>query len=106
MTAPSYNLNRRVSIMQRAAGTDDEGESLPWSEMRKAWASEPKSPTGMQVIKANAVNSVVKVSIRLRWCTDVVAGMRVADAGAEYNIVAVLPLAGRRFVDLACEVLT
>ena len=45
----------------------------------------------------------MKTSIRIRWRTDIEAGMRVVHGMAVYVIGAVLPdHAGRVFVDLVC----
>ncbi len=101
------DLNRRVTVMRRAAGVDDLGQPLPesWVSHVKLWASI-KHPNGSQAIKADAPTSEVRASIRVRYRTDVDEGMRVVHSLKTYDIQAVLPdEVNRVFVDLVCEVI-
>lgn len=100
-------LNRLVTIQAPAAGQDAIGQPLPtWAEHVKVWA-DIRHPAGLETIKAGAVVSVVQASIRIRYRTDITAAMRVLDGSTVYQITAVLPdSAGRRRVDLACQVVT
>ncbi|MDT0137716.1 phage head closure protein [Acidovorax sp. PRC11] len=102
------DLNRRITIQRRGAATDAWGSPVPgsenWVEVAEAWASI-KTLSGLGAIKADAQASTVKASIRVRWRTDVAAGMRVLHGGTVYDVQAVLPdAAGREHVDLVCEV--
>jgi len=99
-------LNRRVTIEKKGAGTDAWGQPLPdaWELVATVWASI-KNLSGLGAIKADAAVSTVKTSIRIRWRTDVTAGMRVVHGATVYRIEAVLPdVQGREWVDLVCEV--
>jgi SPP1 family predicted phage head-tail adaptor len=58
---------------------------------------------GLEAIKADSVASMLKVSVRIR-AREVTNAMRVLHDGKVLQIVAVLPSADRRWVDLACEV--
>lgn len=96
-------LNRRVTIQQRTAGQDALGQSNgAWSDLATLWASVLHL-SGLQAIKANAEVSEVQASIRLRYRTDITAGMRAVLGTTIYDIKAVLPDQARReFVDLTC----
>lgn len=102
------DLNRRITIQRRGTAEDSWGTPTPgpenWVEVGKAWAGI-KTLSGLGAIKADAQASTVKVSIRVRWRTDLAAGMRVLHGGTVYDVEAVLPdVAGREHVDLVCEV--
>ena len=98
-------LSTLVTIQHKTAGVDAIGQPLPenWATLRQEWANV-RHQSGAEAIKAGAVVSVVQASIRVRWCTDLTAGMRVLAGGVVYEIRAVLPEMGRReFVDLVVE---
>lgn len=98
-------LSTLVTIQQKTAGVDAIGQPLPenWATLRQEWANV-RHQSGAEAIKAGAVVSVVQASIRVRWCTDLTAGMRVLAGGVVYEIKAVLPEMGRReYVDLIAE---
>ena len=98
-------LSTLVTIQHKTAGVDAIGQPLPenWATLRQEWANV-RHQSGAEAIKAGAVVSVVQASIRVRWCTDLTAGMRVLAGGVVYEIKAVLPEMGRReYVDLIAE---
>ncbi len=102
------DLNRRITIQRRGTATDAWGSPVSgaenWVEVGKAWASI-KTLSGLGTIKADAQASTVKASIRVRWRTDLTAGMRVLYGSTVYDVQAVLPdVAGREHVDMVCEV--
>ena len=100
-------LSILVTIQHKTAGVDAIGQPLPenWATLRQEWANV-RHQSGAEAIKAGAVVSVVQASIRVRWCTDLTAGMRVLAGGVVYEIRAVLPEMGRReFVDLVVELM-
>lgn len=100
-------LSTLVTIQHKTAGVDAIGQPLPenWATLRQEWANV-RHQSGAEAIKAGAVVSVVQASIRVRWCTDLTAGMRVLAGGVVYEIRAVLPEMGRReYVDLVCELI-
>lgn len=98
-------LNRKVTIQQQTSSQDAGGQPLEvWTPVATVWA-DIRNPTGMGAIRADAQAAVVKTSIRIRWRTDIEAGMRVVHGTTIYEIGAVLPdHAGREFVDLVCGV--
>lgn len=99
------SLNTRIVIQKRTSATDDWGSPLPdsWADHATVWA-DFRHKSGAETIKADAETSTVRASVRIRWRTDIDAGMRIAAGGAFYNVVAVLPdFKGRVFVDLVCE---
>lgn len=101
------DLNRKITIQKKGAGEDEWGTPLPdaWDDVTKAWASI-RNLSGLGAIKADAQAAVVKTSIRIRYRTDIAAGMRVLHGSTVYDIKAVLSdEAGRGFVDLVCEVI-
>ncbi|AVS91399.1 head-tail adaptor protein [Paracidovorax avenae] len=102
------DLNRRITIQRRGTATDSWGTPIPgvenWIDVGRLWASI-KTLSGLGTIKADAKASTIKTSIRVRWRTDLAAGMRVLYGGTVYDVQAVLPdVAGREHVDLVCEV--
>ena len=100
-------LRDRVTI-QRKTGSGD-GWNLPqtpgWVDHAKVWA-RVEHLSGLATIKADADTSIVKASMRIRWRTDVNAGMRVLFSGKTYDIDAVQPGATREHVDLVCTQVT
>jgi SPP1 family predicted phage head-tail adaptor len=67
------------------------------------WANI-KHPSGISEIKSDADISIVKASIRIRYRSDLTAGMRVVYGASTYDIQAILPDAESKvFIDLACE---
>lgn len=101
-------LNRRVKILRNSGGRSGRGQPLPdsWDEIGKAWASIAYA-SGLQTIKGDADVSLARASIRIRYRTDVTAGMRIQHGSITYQIHAVLPdERGREYVDLVTEVVT
>lgn len=98
-------LRNRITIQRQAQAQDAGGQPIDaWTDVVTVWA-DIRSPTGLGAIRADAQASVVKTSVRIRWRTDIEAGMRVVHGVAVYDIGAVLPdHAGREFVDLVCGV--
>lgn len=96
-------LNQRVTIEKTVDAKDALGQILPgWATHAVVWA-DIRHQSGVEAIKADAPVSTVKASIRIRYRTDLNAGMRVSYGAAAYNITAVLPDARKKFVDLVCE---
>lgn len=104
-TAGDY---RNRLVIEKADTVQDEvGQPVPgWVVVCRPWASIMK-PTGIQVVRADAEASVVKASIRIRYRTNVAAGMRALHGGKVYAIRAVLlDDQKREHVDLVCEVVS
>lgn len=99
-------LNREVKIKRPEGGSDEAGQPLlGWIDVAKVWANI-KFQSGSESIRADAVTSVARASIRIRYREDIDASMRVYRGTAVYSIKAVLPDEARReYVDLVCEVI-
>lgn len=100
----AQQLRSVVTIEQRGSGYDEAGQpSTTWTTFATV-RGDVRHLSGTETIKADAVASVVKASVRVRWLEGIKAGMRLTVSGSVYEIRAVLPdIAGRRFVDIACE---
>ena len=99
-------LSTRREIQGRTGGSNDWGEPLPegWEAHATVWANV-KHLSGSEAIKADSEVSTVRASIRIRFRSDITAGMRVLIGLAAYQIEAVMPgLARRGFVDLVAKV--
>ena len=98
-------LNTLVAVKQQASGTDAEGQpNGEWSTVCAPWARITFS-SGVELIKAGAQMSDRRANIRIRYRTNITAGMRVYHGAIIFNIVAVLPQqVSKEYVDLACEV--
>lgn len=97
-------LNRRVVIQQRLATENELGEKVSgWSTVATVWANIMQK-SGMESVRSDMQMSVVDASIRIRYRTDVNAGMRVLDGSTVYDIQAViLDRQNKQFVDLVCQ---
>lgn len=100
----SNTYRHRIVIKTRAAGEDAAGQPLTtWVEFTRRW-SNILTVNGKAAITADAQTATVKTSFRVRWCTDLLPGMRVEHGGAAYDVLQVLPdLQRREHVDLVCE---
>jgi len=98
-------LNRRCVIQQPGTVQDELGQPIPgWTDVATVWANI-KVEKGMEHIRANADTAVNKVSIRVRYRTDLTAAMRVQHGTTVYQIKSVLAdVDGREYTDLVCEV--
>lgn len=98
-------LNRRCTLQSPSQSVDALGQPIPgWTDVALVWASI-RHLSGVEAIKADAVTSTVKASIRIRYRTGLNAGMRVVHGAQVYSIEAVMPdVGGREFVDLVAEV--
>lgn len=98
-------LRNRIVVQRKTGGQASNGEPLDvWVDVARLWA-DIRHPSGLEATKADAPTSVVKASIRIRYRTDLDAGMRVVHGATIYNILAVLPgVAQKESIDLLCEV--
>lgn len=103
-TLRAGTLSHRVTIQHKTGERDEYDTPLPeaWAELVKVWANVYHQ-SGSEAIKADAAVSTVRASIRIRWREGINAGMRAVYAGSVYDIEAVLPGAGRQYVDLVCR---
>lgn len=97
-------LNRRVVIQQRLSTENELGEKVSgWSTVTTVWANIMQK-SGMETIRNDMQMSVVDSSIRIRYRTDIHAGMRVLDGNTVYDIQAViLDRQNKQFTDLVCQ---
>lgn len=99
-------LNCSVTIQHLTSDQDEIGQPVTtWADVATVWA-DIRHISGIEAVKADATASTVRASIRIRYRTDVNAGMRVLHGSTVYNITAVLPdVAKKQYVDLVCEVI-
>jgi len=97
-------LNRRVVIQQRLAAENELGEKVSgWSIVATVWAHIMQK-SGMETIRSEMQMSVVDASIRIRYRSDITAGMRLMDGSTVYDIQAViLDRQNKQYVDLVCQ---
>lgn len=98
-------LSTMVTIQARSTGEDAYGQPVTgWTDVCAVWA-EVRHPSGVEYLRADAVQSTIRASIKVRLRNDITAAMRVLVGTTVYNIKAVLPdLVSRAFMFLACEV--
>lgn len=109
MSPQAGKRNRYVTIQRRKTTRDELGEPLPasdpnsWEKVTSVWASIAHL-SGLQTIKSDAEQSIVRASIRISYRTDIASGMRVVYGGAIYMIRALLPdAATHEHLDLVCD---
>lgn len=97
-------LNRRVPILRSETTRAGGGQPITqWVEHARPWA-DVAMQGGIGAIKADGDVSIVKASVRVRFRTDIVAGMRVVLLGTVFEVSAVLPDVKRRdHLDLVCQ---
>jgi SPP1 family predicted phage head-tail adaptor len=100
-------LNRLVKIQRPATGEYPDGQPMTgWVDLATVWANV-RYLNGVESVKAGAVASVAKASIRIRRRTDVAANMQAVLGSTVFTIKAVLPdEESRERVDLVCEVVS
>lgn len=97
-------LKTKVTIQQQTATQDAAGQITGgWSTLASVWA-DVRQQRGLEAIRADAMSSATKASIRIRRRTDVNAGMRVLQGATLYNILAVSQdVNSKDYTDLICE---
>lgn len=100
----AQQLRTPITLQAQASTQDALGQTVgTWQDLRADWA-DVRTLGGLETLKANAQTTVTRASARIRWCTDLAAGMRVLMSGQPWHITAVLPdLQRRRHVDLSLE---
>ncbi|KQQ31993.1 hypothetical protein ASF61_16800 [Duganella sp. Leaf126] len=95
-----------ITVQAAPAGSDENGDLIrEWREVCKEYA-DIRLPSGLEAIRADAVVSSVRASIRIPYRSDLTADMRVVHGTAFYNVKAVLPdMAHRKHTDLICELI-
>lgn len=97
--------NTKVTILHFTQAQDDAGQPVKtWVPFKSVYANV-RNLGGLETLKAGAETSVVNGSIRINFRRDITNAMRVQVGTVVYEIKAVLPdEAGRKHVDLVCEV--
>ncbi|MFJ3487732.1 phage head closure protein [Pseudomonas sp. NPDC090202] len=95
---------RHRCALQRAVETPGRGGSTTsvWSEVGQLWA-EITIPTGRIKVAADQLTAFISAEIRVRYRTDIVAGMRIVNEPSTYLVEAVLPDNGRTMLRLLCS---
>ncbi|MDR5776647.1 MULTISPECIES: phage head closure protein [unclassified Caballeronia] len=89
--------------IERRAPRDPNDEGLRWETVMTVPANI-RMLSGKEMMASNANISMGTASIRIRYRTDVQAGMRVVHGDAAFHVTAVLPdYANREHVDLTCQ---
>lgn len=98
-------LKNRVVIQQQSATQDAVGQPMStWSTYATVWANILHQK-GAESIKADAMTSTLRASIRVRYKAGITSAMRVTHGAVVYNIISVIPDAENKdYMDLACEV--
>ena len=97
-------MKARVTISARDAGLDGAGQPVDtWTVIASRIAADVRYPSGVSEIRAGADSETLKASVRIRYRTDLDAGMRVAHRSRVLNIRAVVPNHADGYVDLICE---
>lgn len=100
-------LRSRVTLRSPTAGEDDHGQPLTTFADVATVSADILHPSGIETVRADAVASVVRASIRIRRRSDVTSRWQVVHGSTVYSVLAVLPDERERaFVYLACEVVT
>lgn len=100
-------LNRRITIQRPGTAKNELNEVVPggWVDVVADLPAGIKTMNGAQTIKADAITSKVRVSIRVRYRTDIDASMRVVHGAMVYQVLVPIPDEERReHTDLVCEV--
>ena len=98
-------LASRITLQRRTTATDTLNQPLDtWVTVATVWANI-RYQSGTAAIKADREASVNRVSIRIRFRTDVVDAMHATFGTTVFLIRAVNPQ-GREWLDLVCEVVS
>ena len=99
-------LSTRISIEADVDALDAYGATIrTWQTLAQVWA-DVRHTSGKEAITGDAITSLARASMRIRWRTGLTAGMRVLvlDTGRYYDVRSVLPdLNKREYIDLVCE---
>lgn len=99
-------LNRLVTVQSRVAGIDAWGQpTQTWETFAQpwAWVKPVSGASAAEQIGGDIQTSTVNYSVRIRYRTDITAGMRITTNGQTLDIVGVvLDHAHREYADLVC----
>lgn len=99
-------MRERVTLQSRSTTRDAAGgKTAGWNDLGtdpEVWA-DVRYISGVEAIKADAMTSMKRASIRIRFRSDVDETMRVVHRGVALEIRAALPSDDRAWLNLACE---
>jgi SPP1 family predicted phage head-tail adaptor len=100
-------LNSRVAIKRLTQVQDETGQMIDdWVTLAEVWANI-RHLSGLEAVRQGLSESEVNASIRIRYRSDIDAGMAVVWGGTTYDVRAMLPSAeSKEFTDLICKVTT
>lgn len=102
----SGQLRHRCVLMQAQTITRPGGGiTESWVELGKRWA-EISIPTGRLAPMADRLEATVTAEIKIRYRSDVIAGMRLTCSRGTYLVEAVLPDRDPAMLRLLCSSVT
>lgn len=102
-------LDSTITILEKgpATGSWGAGGAATWVPKFEGVPADVRHVSGSEAIRADAVVSTVRASIRIRYLEGVTAAMRVQEGSTVYAIKSVLMDVKRReYTDLVCELTT
>ena len=100
----AHRLRHRITIEQKATGTDAWGQPAETWETVAIVPAEVWPLSGREYIAAQAEQAGVTTKITIRYQAGIEPAMRITHDGKTYNIRAVLSdPTGRRHITLMCE---
>lgn len=94
------DLDRRITIEQATAGTDDYGApTQTWATLAQVWA-QVKPVRGQEYFAAQQVNARVDTVFKIRHRTDITTAMRISYGSEYYDIQSVLEIGRREGLEL------
>lgn len=100
------NLGHRITIQSRAmTPANDLGETTAnWVDAYTRIAAAVFPGTGREAVESGQNIAEIPLRVFIRYRADVTPQMRVVHAGRNYDITAVVPVAGRRdWLELVCK---
>jgi len=99
-------LMAKVTLKSPPTGQDTLGQPTgSWSDVATVFA-DIRHESGLEAIKAGAETSAVRCSVRVNYRASILPSWRVVFGAKTYEVKAVLPDSRKRWVDLACELVT
>lgn len=96
-------LRDSITIQHKIDTPDAFGQPVSaWSDLATVWANVLFN-NGKEAISSQSEVAMKAASMRIRWRTDIITGMRVIFNGETYNIKAVLPAQNREYLDLVAD---
>lgn len=97
-------LDKRITIEKKVSEKDAAGEPKDvWQKVKTIWANV-RFERGMESIRNNKDTATSRISIRVRYRTDIDESMRIIFSKKIYSIISVLPdEQERKWLDLVVE---